>query len=68
MLATRNILLLPFIELAYSFNMTVATRQITDIEHLGWERFFDELGRFLESSGRNYSIASEPMQNWYCNV
>ena len=40
--------------------MVAATRQITDSKLLGWERFFDELGWFLESSGRNYSTASEP--------
>ena len=40
--------------------MAAATRQIIDNKLLGQERFFDELGRFLESSGRNYSTASEP--------
>ena len=37
-----------------------ATRQVIDNKLLGWERFFHELGRFLESSGRNYPTASEP--------
>ena len=32
----------------------------SDRTHLwGWETFFDELGRFLESSGRNFSTSNE---------
>ena len=30
-----------------------------DTELWGWEAFFSELGRFLESSGRNFSTANE---------
>ena len=32
---------------------------VSHIELWGWETFFSELGRFLESSGRNFSTANE---------
>ena len=44
--------------MASSFSSPV-NRNGVHIELWGWETFFSELGRFLESSGRNFSTANE---------
>ena len=44
--------------MARSYSSSVG-RNGVHIELWGWETFFSELGRFLESSGRNYSTANE---------